>query len=201
MTTYQAITNAQIDQDSPITQDLMTLLRDNPIAGFEGATDAPVNQAAWHGYNNILVGDGLNGQFYNNTSLATVECPNFADGYEYRILGRAVDGVVTPGTFQIQYLIGASWETMYTSTSTAGGPIDFDLWIRSPRRTARRFTLDYSIAFADTLSSWSPSNGDQENGLASIADNNTGVVTRVRFRFASGNVTAGTAFLLRRREF
>lgn len=41
MTTYTAITNGQIDQDSPITQPLMTALRDNPIAITEGATGAP----------------------------------------------------------------------------------------------------------------------------------------------------------------
>lgn len=41
MTTYTAITNGQIDQDSPITQPLMTALRDNPIALAEGATGAP----------------------------------------------------------------------------------------------------------------------------------------------------------------
>jgi len=41
MTTYTAITNGQIDQDSPITQPLMTAMRDNPIAITEGATGAP----------------------------------------------------------------------------------------------------------------------------------------------------------------
>ena len=41
MTTYSAITNGQVDQDSPITQPLMTALRDNPIAITEGASGAP----------------------------------------------------------------------------------------------------------------------------------------------------------------
>ena len=41
MTTYTAITNGQIDQDSPITQPLMTALRDNPIAISEGSSGAP----------------------------------------------------------------------------------------------------------------------------------------------------------------
>lgn len=41
MTTYTAIPNSQVDQDSPVTQPLMTLLRDNPIAISEGAADAP----------------------------------------------------------------------------------------------------------------------------------------------------------------
>lgn len=41
MTTYTAIPGTDIDQDSPITQPLMTALRDNPLAQFEGAVGAP----------------------------------------------------------------------------------------------------------------------------------------------------------------
>ena len=41
MTTYVAIPNGDIDQDSPVTQPLMTALRDNPLAMFEGDATAP----------------------------------------------------------------------------------------------------------------------------------------------------------------
>lgn len=44
MTAYSTIANSQIDQDSPVTQTLMTALRDNPIAITEGASGAPRNQ-------------------------------------------------------------------------------------------------------------------------------------------------------------
>jgi len=44
MTTYTAIPDGDIDQDSALTQPLMTLYRDNPIAISEGATGAPRNQ-------------------------------------------------------------------------------------------------------------------------------------------------------------
>ena len=40
-TTYVAIPNGDIDQDSPLTQPLLTALRDNPIAITEGASGAP----------------------------------------------------------------------------------------------------------------------------------------------------------------
>lgn len=40
MATYTAITDAEIDQDSPITQTLMTKYRDNLIAVVEGAPSA-----------------------------------------------------------------------------------------------------------------------------------------------------------------
>lgn len=41
MTTYTTIPDGDIDQDSPVTQPLMTALRDNPIAIQEGDATAP----------------------------------------------------------------------------------------------------------------------------------------------------------------
>ena len=41
MTSYVAIPNGDIDQDSPITQPLMTALRDNPVAIAEGDASVP----------------------------------------------------------------------------------------------------------------------------------------------------------------
>jgi hypothetical protein len=41
MATYTAITDAEIDQDSPITQTLMTKYRDNLTAVIEGDASAP----------------------------------------------------------------------------------------------------------------------------------------------------------------
>lgn len=46
MTTYTAIVGSEIDVDSPITESLMTRLRDNPIAITEGASGAPNIQTA-----------------------------------------------------------------------------------------------------------------------------------------------------------
>lgn len=41
MTTYTAIPNSQIDVDSPVSDVLMTLLRDNPLSIRESAAGAP----------------------------------------------------------------------------------------------------------------------------------------------------------------
>lgn len=86
MTTYSAIPNSDIDQDSPVTVTLMTHVRDNPIAAAEGATDAPVNAAAWHPYNQTHFGDGNDGVIYDHSvdgDVSTIESPTFDDGYEY----------------------------------------------------------------------------------------------------------------------
>ena len=50
MTSYIAIVNSEIDPNSGITADLMTKMRDNPIAMAEGASGAPrVYGAAMYG--------------------------------------------------------------------------------------------------------------------------------------------------------
>lgn len=41
MTSYTAIPNTDLDQNSPVTEPLMLLIRDNPIAMLEGAAGAP----------------------------------------------------------------------------------------------------------------------------------------------------------------
>lgn len=41
MTTYTAIPNTQIEPEAPVTSELMTLLRDNPLAIREGDPTAP----------------------------------------------------------------------------------------------------------------------------------------------------------------
>ena len=46
MTTYTAIPNGDIDQDSPVTQPLLTALRDNVLAIQEGDPTAPKLQFA-----------------------------------------------------------------------------------------------------------------------------------------------------------
>jgi len=54
MTTYTTIPNSDIDQDSPVTQPLMTALRDNPIAITEGSSGAP--RIANAAFNNSVLG-------------------------------------------------------------------------------------------------------------------------------------------------
>lgn len=49
MTTYTTIPDTDIDQDSPVTQPLMTALRDNPIAIAEGSAGAPSIETAAFG--------------------------------------------------------------------------------------------------------------------------------------------------------
>src|SRR6056297_3392115 len=85
---YSAITNAEIDQDSPITQTLMTKYRDNIILAAEGI---------WHPYNRSEPDGSADGVFYDSATdgtVASVETPDFAAGYDYLIV---FDNMTTDG--------------------------------------------------------------------------------------------------------
>lgn len=62
MADWTTITDSQVDPKAPVTSELMTALRDNPVAIAEGATNAPKIAESWrHSYvsssSGIAMGD------------------------------------------------------------------------------------------------------------------------------------------------
>ena len=117
MTTYTTITNAEIDQDSPITQPLLTALRDNPIALAEGAAGAPKVQAAAL---NTFVGSGPG----TITGLDNYVAINFRGG------GSSSDGGIQ-ATIEFSDDNGSTWsaaETFLIASIPGGdaGSCNFD---------------------------------------------------------------------------
>ena len=206
MTTYTAIPNTDIDQDSPITQPLMTLLRDNPIAIAEGAANGPVLSSGWHPYDMVDVGDGNDGTFYDfsvDGAVASVETPAFADGYEYAVLGLDLStSSNSTGNFQIeQYLAtSASYDTPDTIVSygvnahTLNYRWDFFAWSTSlPRLTSRIHTLQ-RVSYKTEGPATSA--GTEVTGTSTAQK-----IGKRRFSNSTGNIDAGTLQLFRRREF
>jgi hypothetical protein len=88
MTTYNAIAATRTDPNAPIDSALMKDLAGNPLAIAEGDSTAPVNQAFWHPYNKVTVGDANDGKIYDfavNGLVASIETPVFDAGYDYRL--------------------------------------------------------------------------------------------------------------------
>ena len=83
MTSYTAIANGDIDQDSPVTQPLVTALRDNPIAIGEADSSVPAGLLP-----TVLLGT------LNTTSGSTVTLTSL-DLTPYKYLFIAVNGVST----------------------------------------------------------------------------------------------------------
>lgn len=85
MTTYSTITDGQIDQDSPITQPLITAIRDNPIAIAQRSAGAPFVENIWYPYDSNYSGEN-DGVFYDNSvdgDVSIVESPTFEADFDY----------------------------------------------------------------------------------------------------------------------
>jgi hypothetical protein len=111
MTSYTAIANGDIDQDSPVTQPLVTALRDNPIAIAEGASGAPriepiafaanyytagaIGTYVWArrttGSTDVAFGDTLAGSSLSPTSAAYFIADSGATGVAVNV-GSALSG-------------------------------------------------------------------------------------------------------------
>lgn len=120
MTTYTAIPNTSIDIDSPVTQPLLTALRDNPIAITEGSSGAPkIKPEAL----DIYYGDG------SASGIATIISVYDLDNVDYALIVGEIDVTGGPSatvTCTIQYRTstdnGATWSA-YTTFASVTAPI------------------------------------------------------------------------------
>ena len=117
MTTYTAIPNGDIDQDSPLTQPLLTLVRDNPIAISEGATGAPRNQGI--SLDNVFAG-------YLTSTGTTPAALTGLDGVKQLKIAGAVNNSASSQIVQIAFSNDGgssygSWQSAATMTTTSFG--------------------------------------------------------------------------------
>lgn len=116
MTTYTAIANTEIDPESPVTSDLMTKLRDNPIAMAEGASGAPTMEVAWHHLETLQPGSDATTQ-----TFAT----DFTGYRAAKLMGKF--GLSSAAAINLQYYAG-SWATVLTIPSgSTGGDFAFEI--------------------------------------------------------------------------
>ena len=152
MTTYTAITNGQIDQDSPITQPLMTALRDNPIAITEGATGAP----------RIL---GLAAATIEEVPVLTVSAADTysigaAEGLVTGIIQTQSSSYVTAYTINVESITGsARFKASHRNLISGGNTVDLRLlkngsvvasWTTSSTTSVER-SADVSVVSGDIL--------------------------------------------------
>jgi hypothetical protein len=121
--TYTPILNAEVDAESPVTDLLMTRLRDNPIAIVDGDADAPRIQFAaldaWfstegaigtyvfaHGAGDVAFGSTVAGSTLRPTSAAR----------SFR------GGAATTATFNEGPTLAGTWRCMGTFDQTVTGP-------------------------------------------------------------------------------
>jgi hypothetical protein len=207
VTTWLEIANGDVDQDSPVTQPLMTGLRDNVRAAAEGSTGAPVLSAGWHPYDKADTDSSAVGDVYDfstDGALATVTSPTFENGYEYAFI---FDGVssnnasATTLNIALYRDTSAAYSTALPIMSGLTGASELvfgTLQVQLPR-VARWMHSTKWIAEGHSItgSSLSVTSGTDAN----ITTGAKQTVSLARFSFNFGSFDGGTIRMIRRREY
>jgi hypothetical protein len=210
MTSYVSIPNGDIDQDSPITQPLMTALRDNPLAISEGDTTAPVNTSSWHAYNKVLNNDANTGVIWSfavNGAVAAVTTPDFVDGFEYMLFFdniRASIGITATMRINFYRETSAAYAGVMgiNITATSSSPVSATIDLLAMRQTRRFHAATNIIQRADGADG----NINQAVNPDNYITRHTTAqkILRAQLTFDSGNITgsgATGAIYLYKRKF
>lgn len=201
MTTYTNVPNSDVDQDSPITQPLLTALRDNPTATVEGASGAPYAFLNWHPYDGVSVGGSEAGEIYNSATdgaVGSVVTPDFVDGYEY---GLILDGFGsnsgTDGTldFTVTFDDATTMVGTISPLGTLGARTGAVAYLNS--RVRRQ-------AFASTvLWQFATTGGTSGNATPSTVKTAANATKILKFTItpADGSIALGRLLLIRRRDY
>lgn len=198
MTTWTEITNAQTDQDSPLTQTLVQALRDNVNAAAEGATGAPANIAGWHPYDMVDNDDGADGKVYDYSvdgSTTGLEI-TLSAGFEYLVFITDLshgDGTSRNLLLDGYRAVAASYTNIYTSSSTGSSGANANGWfeLRHPRYPiSRQVALDGIMDFSAV-----------DNGRYYATVGGSEYVTKLRIRFSNDVAWDSGSVYLYRRQF
>lgn len=223
MPAYVTIANSDILPEAPITSELMTAMRDNPLSIQQVDSNAPLSPGVWHPYDMVNVGDGATGVIYDQTvdgNVNEVVSPDFEDLYEYMFLFSIacnIQGSVSNGTFVEAGLnidLYRETDAAYSTASqlldsdSSGSPISLTarlqgvygpLYVKIPRITKKFHPTDGDL-YALRLS-----RGDGVvSGSGGVYDTTDQKILKARFqRYGSsnlsGNINGGTIKMFRRR--
>lgn len=196
MTTWTDITNAQTDQDSPVTQTLVQALRDNVNAAAEGATGAPANVAGWHPYDMVDNDDAADGKVYDfSVDGATTGLEiTLAAGFEYLVFLSGVshgNGTARNLLFDGYRVNAASYVNIYTSSSTGNSGDNANGWfeLRHPR-----YPISTHVAL-DGIMDY----GSVDNSRYYATVGGSEYISKLRIRFSNDIAwDAGEVYLYRR---
>jgi len=197
MTAYNAITDSQCDPDAPLTSQWAYQNRDNPIAMAEGSPGAPYVAAGWHPYDGVLVGDSADGVIYDfavDGAVASIETPNFVDGYEYYVTFDGLDQTASNRSIEFYMETSASWSTPFTIGVTFPNDSMFEIY--APRMVSNTlFFRSASVTAPGTNGTVTGPTAD----LYSLAMTTAQKIQKARFDAGASSFNGGKIRMFKRR--
>lgn len=195
MTTYTTISNAAVAVGGIPSSSTVQALRDNPIAIAEQASGAPVLTSAWHPYDKVTIGDGKTGLIYDfavNGLASEVVTPDFADGWEYKIVGRELSHNSGSGkslNLAVYSTDKAAYDVMFTTAVNYANSsiLSFDAELWAPR-------VSESVKFGAMWNDFGDTVNMKLNNLYVASFK----VDRAKVYFTSASFDRGKIYLLRR---
>ena len=201
MATYNAgaVSDAVIAYQKPITLQQGRGLRDNPVASFEMNTGADVHLGIWHPYDMVRAGDGATGELWSfdvDGAVASVETPDFEDGFEYQLILDEVSAATPGGIVQISlYLETSATYDVGSAIFDNSNPAQYFsavLTIHRPRDVSRIHIVDGS-----RYTSTDAGSGVTGGSLDGTAQK----ILRARINTTGPNLDLGRIRLLRRKVY
>jgi hypothetical protein len=198
MATWYEHSATTFDPETGLFSEDMKGLVTNVAAGLEGANNAPYNEATWHPYNGLKVGDANTGVIYDfavSGGVTTITTPDFVDGYEYML---RIEALRTPSASPFTIALFRETGAAFTSSEAISSAISQDTYwgeITIPVPRANRTAAMFSSETFTTIS----------GGLALISGGygwgfTASKILRARITAPSAT-TAGRIIMYKRRAF
>lgn len=187
MTSYTTVPTTSIDQDSPVTQPLMTALRDNPLAIQEGDSSAPRVAGAYY----VLE------RQEPTTDVSAIEF-SFNISGEREIIVEFTGQLASPAGIAVEIRAsGGTWRRVFESAATAGSADMIACRVvvaNISNADGTGVRTAWGVAFTDTLSF------DRSAFTAQLAgsgrggyDSNAETIVQARVAATTGNIEGSNA--------
>ena len=149
---YTSINTLTLLPGQPWTSAKALAVYNNPTEIAKLSLDSPVNEAAWHPYDMVNIGDTGDGVIYDfavDGGLATITTPDFVDGYEYSFWARNLNsGGTFPVSVALFFETGAVYSPAVEIFATSSSEKGFRADVLSPRAVSKAHA--FSVRFGYT---------------------------------------------------
>lgn len=117
---------------------------------------SPVNQAAWHPYNSLEIGDGNDGVIWDQSvdgRVSTLDTPEFEDGYEYMLFIKDIEpggGSFSALRATVQRSTDDGWFSEQDITATVTNALSGYLWVPYARSSRLVHGVSPFLAYNNT---------------------------------------------------
>lgn len=174
---------------------------ENPPAIAEGAAGAPVILGLWHPYDMVTAEDGATGEIWSfsaDGASASIETPDFEDGFEYQLLCDTMSGSAT-ADFRVGLYLATSGVYQDADLATSVNAAQTRTLLATAIRP-RDVSISHGLSYQGWL--WDGTT-DTSGGYATFSIQNATAqkIGKARVTTSAGSFDGGQVRLFRRKLY